>query len=195
MSILTDQFGDDTFARVVVPFPFQFQGMDFGNNANGGIAVSSNMYFTFGGTSTVYNGLTATNPGFRTVFVGAKDASWNRVLVHNQVRGGWAGNSCLRAGSLALAHRSSKRQACASVSGHLCAAGCLTAAPLPLLLLPWRAAGGVVQAVPRARGGLQYGAARLVRQRDLGGQVSASRRRLLRRLPPRVPCWVRCTPP
>jgi hypothetical protein len=86
MSILTDQFGDDTFARVVVPFPYYFQGMDFGNNANGGIAISSNMYFTFGGTSTVYNGLSATSPSFRTVFVGAKDASWNRVLVHNQVR-------------------------------------------------------------------------------------------------------------
>jgi hypothetical protein len=86
MSVLTNQFGDDTFARPIIPFAFYFQGLDFGQNANGGVSITSNMYFTFGGTATTYNGLGASNPPFRSVFVGARDASWSRVLVHNQVR-------------------------------------------------------------------------------------------------------------
>jgi hypothetical protein len=77
-------FGDDTFAGVDIPFAFNFGSTNYGNNANGGVWVGSNGYITFGGSSSQYSGLGASNPALRAIHVGSTDSSWNALYVDNQ---------------------------------------------------------------------------------------------------------------
>ena len=62
-----------------MPFPFLFGGINYGQNANGGIQVSSNGIVTFGGGSTAYMALGPSNPPKKSIHIGSKDSSWARV--------------------------------------------------------------------------------------------------------------------
>jgi hypothetical protein len=48
-SLLVSGHDDDAYLPVRIPFPFAFDGVHWGNRANGGVAVSFNGYITFGG--------------------------------------------------------------------------------------------------------------------------------------------------
>ena len=50
-------------------------GKNYGNNLNGGIFLSSNMFVTFGGASQAYSGLGPNNPPVPTLHVGGSDNS------------------------------------------------------------------------------------------------------------------------
>jgi len=46
---------DDDSYSITIPFPFIFDGVDYGNDANGGMWVGTNSYVTFGQGYTLYN--------------------------------------------------------------------------------------------------------------------------------------------
>jgi len=49
-NIMTDE--DDTAVELILPFPFIFNGIDYGNGLNGGVWLCSNNYITFGESRT-----------------------------------------------------------------------------------------------------------------------------------------------
>lgn len=69
---------DDANFQVTIPFPFLFDGVDYGQGANGGVYIVSNSYITFGYSSTAFNNFTASAPG-RGIFIGTADNSWQRL--------------------------------------------------------------------------------------------------------------------
>ncbi len=70
-------FGDDSYTPINLGFTFLVAGVNVGG---GRIYLSANSYITFNGASTAFQNLGNANPPVRTVFVGARDASWSRVL-------------------------------------------------------------------------------------------------------------------
>jgi hypothetical protein len=54
-------------------------GKNYGQNNNGGIFLSSNMFVTFGGASQAYSGLGPNNPPVPTLHVGGSDNSVRAV--------------------------------------------------------------------------------------------------------------------
>lgn len=77
-STLTQQIfssEDDSYRELAdFPFAFNFFGTDYANS----IYVGSNSYITFGFASSVYSGLSASNPG-RAIHFGSADNSWQQV--------------------------------------------------------------------------------------------------------------------
>ncbi len=70
---------------MLVPFPFRFNAVDFGNGANGGVHLTSNGQILFGKGLVVSSKATALSPAVRSVHVtAAADSSWLRLYVHNQ---------------------------------------------------------------------------------------------------------------
>lgn len=68
---------DDAFVTVPLPFTFLMAGTGYTTAYMG-----SNTYITFGSGSTVYSGLSASNPALPKFFLGAADNSYQRVAYY-----------------------------------------------------------------------------------------------------------------
>ncbi len=65
---------DDTFATVSLPFTWTYNNTGYTSFYPG-----SNFYITFGSGSTLFNALSASNPGVNKIFFAGADNSWQRV--------------------------------------------------------------------------------------------------------------------
>lgn len=65
---------DDQFINVILPFTWTYNGTGYND-----FYPSSNTYITFGGGSTAYSGLSASNPPYDKIHIAGKDNSWQRV--------------------------------------------------------------------------------------------------------------------
>ncbi len=81
---LVSAFASSASARVTVPFSFRFGGVEFANNSNGGVFVTSKGYIAFGRGVVVGARLNASNPAAKSVLIAAADSSWQRLYVHSQ---------------------------------------------------------------------------------------------------------------
>lgn len=79
---------DDGFIQVTIPFSFFFDGVNYGNNNNGGVYIGTNSYITFGAGSSAYSGLGPTNPSVPTIHIGSGDKSYQRIYVYQYNYGG-----------------------------------------------------------------------------------------------------------
>lgn len=70
---VSTSYTDDGFVAIDIP-TFKIQGVSYGT-----CYVGSNGYITFGGGSSAYNGLNATNPPYPKIFIGAGDRNWTYV--------------------------------------------------------------------------------------------------------------------
>ena len=82
---------DDANTPVNLPFSWPIAGGTYNV-----VYIGSNSYATFGGGSSNYNGLSASNPAFPKIMWGAADNSWQRVASFTQgtlyTRIRWEGN-------------------------------------------------------------------------------------------------------
>lgn len=69
---------DDSFVNVPLGFNFYMFGTAYST-----VFVGSNTYLTFGSGSTVYSGLSASNPALVKFHLGAADNSYQRVSYYN----------------------------------------------------------------------------------------------------------------
>lgn len=81
MTVIVSATADDASIKITIPFSFKIKGVDYGNDQNGGVYVCSNSYITFGGSATPYSSLSASNPAFKTLFLGAADNSYQWIVV------------------------------------------------------------------------------------------------------------------
>lgn len=80
---------DDSSYQITIPFTWTWLGTNYGNNNNGGVYIGTNSYITFGGGSSAYSGLSASNPALRTIHLGSADNSMQRLYVRNDTGNGW----------------------------------------------------------------------------------------------------------
>ena len=71
---------DDSFITINLPFTFYMAGTGYTQ-----CFLGSNSYLTFGGGSTVYSGLSASNPALPKLMFGAADNSYQRVSSYTDV--------------------------------------------------------------------------------------------------------------
>jgi hypothetical protein len=69
---------DDGFVPVSLPFNFYFN-----NGPANTVYVASNLYITFGSGSSVFSGLSSTNPALDKIFLSGADRSFQRVAYIN----------------------------------------------------------------------------------------------------------------
>lgn len=70
--------GDDTFKSVSLPFSVNMFGTSYNS-----VYVGSNSYITFGGGSSSYSGLSASNPAYSKIIFGGSDNSYQRVSYYS----------------------------------------------------------------------------------------------------------------
>jgi hypothetical protein len=78
-SISADNYNasqDDNYIRLYIPWAVTFLGTSY---ATGDVYLGSNTYITFGAGSIQWSGLTASNPNFPKIMIGAGDHSFQRV--------------------------------------------------------------------------------------------------------------------
>ena len=78
-SIAADNYNtsqDDNYIKLYIPWTVTFLGTNY---ATGDVYLGSNTYLTFGAGSTVYNGLSASNPNLPKIMIGCGDNSFQRV--------------------------------------------------------------------------------------------------------------------
>lgn len=73
---------DDHFTNVVIPFNVNFLGGTFNR-----VYIGSNSYATFGGGSTAYSGISASNPPYRGIHISAADNSYQRIYTISETSG------------------------------------------------------------------------------------------------------------
>lgn len=63
---------DDNSYKFTVPLSFKFLGIEYGNDANGGIYYGTNQYITFGVGFSVFSNISPSNPG-KAILLNARD--------------------------------------------------------------------------------------------------------------------------
>lgn len=77
LSLIYSGDSDDSFYNVTIPFTFNFFGVNYGNGNNGGVAVGTNGYVTFGYGASQYSGYSASSPGRGLFFLAADRRLYN----------------------------------------------------------------------------------------------------------------------
>lgn len=70
--------GDDSFKSVPLPFSVKMFGTSYNS-----VYVGSNSYITFGGGSSSFSGLSASNPAYNKIIFGGSDNSYQRVSYYS----------------------------------------------------------------------------------------------------------------
>ena len=81
--IISGSADDTSISLPATSHDFYFNGVNYGKGLNGGIYVGSNSYITFGGGSSVYSGLTVSNPARPHIQIGSGDRSWQRLYTYD----------------------------------------------------------------------------------------------------------------
>lgn len=74
MSLILNTSYDDHTVAVSLPFTVNFLGQTYNS-----VHIGSNSYATFGGGSTAYSGISASNPPFRGIHISSADNSFQRL--------------------------------------------------------------------------------------------------------------------
>lgn len=84
MSQLVSSLVDDGSTKITLPFSFQFLGVDYGNDNNGGVYVVSNSYIVFGGSRTSFTNLGVSVPNLPTIHIASGDWYYQQLYVANE---------------------------------------------------------------------------------------------------------------
>jgi hypothetical protein len=79
MSQLIASYAGDVATKITLPFSFQFLGVDYGNDNNGGIYIVSNSYIVFGGARTNFSSLGVSVPNLPTIHIASGDFSCQQL--------------------------------------------------------------------------------------------------------------------
>jgi hypothetical protein len=85
--LVFDALASAATTKLTVPFPFKFGNVNYGSNANGGVFVTSLGHIAFGNSSTAGAKLNAKSPAAKSVHIGAKDKTWQRLYLQDQTTG------------------------------------------------------------------------------------------------------------
>jgi len=88
LTLLYDGNSDDSYVGVTIPFTWTFLGTNYGNGNNGGVYVGTNSYISFGGSSTSWS-TSATNPALKTIHIGSRDNSLQRLYGGYESANNW----------------------------------------------------------------------------------------------------------
>lgn len=71
---VTTGSNDDGYWTLALPFNISFNGTSYNQ-----VYIGTNTYITFGGGSTIYSGITYSNPSFNKILISARDNSGQRI--------------------------------------------------------------------------------------------------------------------